>query len=574
MKLKKLPKNKIGHAIRRVIITVLMLIGISFMINIAPNYEKDMQFGTKLVINSSNVTDNLKSKIIVRGDEVYLSIDDVKNFFDEYILEDSDKIITTSNTKTVTLSKDTINKKLVDIYENGSNIQINNGISMENNKYYLPMTSLANVYNYEIKYNKDSDIISIDSLGKNLTIAKAKKNLWVRYKANIFSKNVDKIKRNERVNLIKNENNEVINIKGFIKVKTQKGIIGYVTANDLYDQKDERLDLDKILLNGNASIVWDYYKQGQNAPNRTEPINGINVVSPSFYELNSNGTINVNYNESSKKYVDWAKSNGYDVWPTLSNTDLNNIEKVSNILSTFETREKLINSIVENMIAENVDGISIDFENMYKEDKDNYSRFIIELAPRLQDIGKKLAVCVTAPDGSNTWSLCYDRNTLGKVSDYLIFIAYEKMKYNQNESRIADSLTDYSWIKVNIEKFLGQEGVSKDKLIVEIPFYTRLWKEENGNITSKVVNMKDVVIPSGVSKKWDDSTKQNYIEYDIDNAKYKMWIEDADSIKEKLNLVNEYQIKGMGFWEKDRENKDVWTVINDKLKPEIHKNDK
>lgn len=101
-----------------------------------------------------------------------------------------------------------------------------------------------------------------------------------------------------------------------------------------------------------------------------------------------------------------------------------------------------------------------------------------------------------------------------------------------------------------------------------MPFYTRLWREDgSGIVTSKVVNMKDVKIPNGVQAKWDDRLKQNYIEYSDGGAgKYKMWIEDAQSIAAKLDLVNQYELAGAGFWEKDRETEDVWEVIKEKLK--------
>ena len=107
-----------------------------------------------------------------------------------------------------------------------------------------------------------------------------------------------------------------------------------------------------------------------------------------------------------------------------------------------------------------------------------------------------------------------------------------------------------------------------DKIILGIPLYTRLWKEENGKITSKTVNIKDVdsILPNGVNKSWNNELKQNYVEYTQDGAIYKMWIEDEMSIKEKVDLVNKYNLAGTAAWEKDRESANIWTVINQTLK--------
>ena len=98
-----------------------------------------------------------------------------------------------------------------------------------------------------------------------------------------------------------------------------------------------------------------------------------------------------------------------------------------------------------------------------------------------------------------------------------------------------------------------------------MPFYTRLWKETDGTLTSSVVNMRSVTIPDGVEKTWDENTKQYYIEYEQNGTTYKMWIEDEESLKAKLNLVNQYDLAGGAFWSKDRESNTVWGIIADKL---------
>ena len=77
--------------------------------------------------------------------------------------------------------------------------------------------------------------------------------------------------------------------------------------------------------------------------------------------------------------------------------------------------------------------------------------------------------------------------------------------------------------------------------------------------------MRSVQIPEGVEAVWDENTKQNYIEYEKDGTTYKMWIEDEESIKAKLDLINEYNLAGAGFWSKDRETNTIWSVVAEKL---------
>lgn len=552
-------KVRISHVIRRTSIIAVALAIIIFLIKYAPNYVKEAnQLGVKLIINNNNVTKTIKKEIIFKDNQPFLSTDDIKNYFDEYLTEQDGCIITTSRTKTVKIANNSDK-----MYVNGSYIDMKENTIKENSVNYISLEDMALIYNFEYKYNDKNNTIIIDSLNKKLVQATSKRKQSVKYKATSLSKNIEKLARGETVIIIQdNEKNEDVNIDGWLRIRTKSGNIGYVKAKSLINRNVVRENLTQQHNDEKVSIMWDYYNQYTIAPTRTEAVAGINVVSPSFYELKSDGSIVTNMGESGKNYIKWAHDNNYKVWPTFSNSALNNLKAVSTMMSTFETRSKLIDNIINAVIENEVDGIVVDFENMYKEDKDKYSSFIIELAPRLREIGMKLAVEVTEPDGSDTWSLCYDRNTIGNVADYIIFIGYDQ---HNASSTNAGSVASYDWVELNITKFLGQEGVSANKVVLAMPFYTRLWKEENGKLTSKVVNMKNVNIPNGVTKTWNDNSKQNYIEYENGGAKYKMWIEDEQSISAKLDLVNKYKLGGAGFWEKDRENEAVWDIVKEKL---------
>ena len=197
---------------------------------------------------------------------------------------------------------------------------------------------------------------------------------------------------------------------------------------------------------------------------------------------------------------------------------------------------------------------------MYYADKDLFSRFIIELYPRLKEYGITLSVDVTAPDGSENWSLCYDRLTISKNCDYIVF-----MGYDQYGDSVVGTTAGYNWVRSSLDKFTSdkRECVDASRIILGIPFYTKIWKDD----ISTVVNMSKVYdnIPDGVEKVWDDELKQYYVEYEKNGSTYKMWIEDEESMKYKLDLVNEYNLAGAAFWESDREPETVWPIIKQKL---------
>lgn len=552
--------NKRGKIIKIIVLIIIIILMALLVWLKAPDYYvKEVKDKTNLVINNNNVTSKMKDDVYIDSKGViYLSINDVKNYFDKYINydESSNRLITTSDTKIATLIKD---KKNIDI--NGATVSIASTVIEKDGKIYIPFSELAqNVYNVEIEHKESTDRVVIDSLDRELKKADSKKNVKVKYKAKKFSKTLAKVKQGEKVVVISQD-------EKWSKIRTENGIVGYVKNKTIANLTYVRENMEETKpINGKVNLVWDYYSEYAKAPNREgENIEGVNVLSPSFFylEKGSDGKVSENVNQEGKDYVEWAHNNGVKVWPMVSNNSY--LTTTEGILNDYTKRRKLEDEIVRVAEEYNVDGINLDFENMNKADKDMYSRLVIELAPRLKDLGKTLTVDVTAPDGSETWSLCFDRDVIANVSDYIVFMAYDQYGTGGNKE---GTTAGYNWVENNVKKFIGQEAVAKEKIILGIPLYTRLWKEDNGKITSKVVNVKDVdnTLPNDVQKKWDDELKQNYVEYTEGSATYKMWIEDEKSITEKIGLAKKYDLAGIAFWEKDREYEGFWQFVANEYK--------
>lgn len=550
-------REKKIYIYKLITIVILVLVTI-FVLNISKNYVRnEISDKTNLIINNGNVTKSLKNDVIIENDVVYISTKDIANFFDDHIFYDNkyDQIITSSDTKLATLK---IGKNKCTV--NGSEISLIAETKKNNNEFYLPFSEISkSVYNVETKYIPKTDTVVLESLDRELTYANSNKNNSIKYKPTIFSKTVDKIKKGDNVTIVKQEKSAQNN---WTKVITENGKIGYVKTSSLANQKQIRSELTvEKQINGKISLIWDYFSQYALAPNRNGKIKGVNVVSPTFFSLQKLGKGNIvaNVGQEGENYIQWAHDNDYKVWALLSNESMK--ETTSEILNDYKLREQLINNIVNIVITYNLDGINLDFENIYEKDKDMYSRLVIELAPRLKELGKVLSVDVTAPDGSPDWSLCYDRNLIGEVADYIVFMGYDQ---NGISSPTEGTTAGCDWVEANIRKFLGQEEVDANKIILATPFYTRVWINEDGQIDSRVIEMKDIYdsLPAGTEVKWDNSLKQNYAEYKKDKKTYKIWIEDNESIKHKLELVNIYNLAGAAYWEKDRETDDIWEVVS------------
>ena len=540
-----------------IIIIAIILIG-TIAYNISNNIIVDKNKSINLVINNKNVTSNLKKEIIIENDNIYISKQDLGNFFDKYIYEDkeNDNIVTTYNNKIATIS---LEENQMNI--NGSNKNTYAHAENRDGTIYIPITELEDVYGIEIKYIENSKVLTIDSTSKEQKKAIITKDVAVKSSTKFIAKTVDRVKKGSYVIVVSED-------KGYAKIRTENGKVGFVKSNKIANKVVVREEMQESKqIDGKVNLVWDYYSEVATAPDRTGvTMDGVNVVSPAFFHLNSKGELTENVGQAGQEYIEWAHSNGYKVWPMVQNAGNGMINVTSDIMNDYNKRQELINEIVVACVRYKLDGINIDFENMKQEDKDMYSRFIIELTPRLKDMGLVVSVDVTAPDGSETWSMCFDRNVIGDVADYIIFMAYDQYGTSSNKS---GTTAGYDWVNVSLNKFLKTEEIKSDKIILAIPLYTRLWTEDSSGkvVKQTTVSLKNMynVIPDGVEKQWDDNLKQYYVEYQDGQYTKKIWIEDEKSLTEKISLIKNNNLAGVASWEKGMETDNFWTFLKESL---------
>lgn len=543
-------------------ITIVSIVVILIIAMIANDFIiLDHNKKTNLVINNKNVTGNLKNEVLIEDDIIYLSEADIANFFDKYIYEDEEnnQMITTYEKKIATIGfeKNTINI-------NGSDKKIYAHAIKKDEMVYLPISEMKDVYDIEISNIEKTKVVTMDSLEKEQKKAIVTSDVAVKSSTNFISKTVDRIKKGDSVIVVSSNN-------GYTRIRTENGKIGYIKSSKLENEFTVRENMEEEKqIDGKVNLTWDYFSEYASAPDRSgTTIDGVNVVSPSFFYLDRNGNLRENIGSKGQAYIEWAHDNGYKVWAMFSNADAaaESLSITSKIMNSYELRQELIESLVNKCVKYKLDGINIDFENMRQEDKDMFSRFIIELTPRLKEVGLVTSVDVTAPDGGETWSLCFDRNVIGNVADYIVFMAYDEYGVSSTKP---GTTAGYDWVKLNLNKFLQTEEIESNKIILAIPFYTRVWTiNSEGEIVSRnTVSMKNInkVLPEGVNKEWDNDLKQYYAEYMDGNNKKQIWIEDIESLKAKVSLINENDLAGVGSWQKDMETDEVWQMLKEELK--------
>ena len=545
----------------RTFITIVALLAIFTIAMILNNYIiLGKNKTTNLVINNRNVTSNLKNDILIEDDIIYLSKPDVANFFDKYIYEDDEtnQIITTYDKKIASIGFD---NNVINI--NGSEKDIYAHAIEKNGIIYLPISEMDDVYDVEIDNIEETKVVTMDSLDRGQKKAIVTSNLAVKSSTNFIAKTVDRVNKGDTVIVISSED-------GYSRIRTSNGKIGYIKSKKLENEFTVREDMeDEKQVEGRINLTWDYFSQYGQAPDRSgTTIDGVNVVSPAFFYLDTDGKLKANVGESGKEYIEWAHSNGYKVWPMVANAEAarESLDITSEIMNSYLKRQELIEDIINYCVEYDLDGVNIDFENMKQEDIDMYSRFIIELTPRLKEIGLVTSVDVTAPDGGETWSMCFDRNVIGDVADYIVFMAYDQYGVSSNKP---GTTAGYNWVELSLNKFLTTEEIEPEKIILAVPLYTRVWTvDTNGEVVSNpTIAMKDIDsrLPEGVEKQWDDELKQNYVEYSVGNDTRKIWIEDIESLKAKVSLITENNLAGVASWQKGMETEEFWEMLKEEL---------
>jgi spore germination protein YaaH len=308
------------------------------------------------------------------------------------------------------------------------------------------------------------------------------------------------------------------------------------------------------------NLAWQYLSQSTPNMSNVQKVDGLNVISPTWFTLNSEqGDIR---SIADINYTNWAHKNGYQIWALVTN-DFNK-DMSNKMLSNPSARENAINTLIQYAKDFKLDGINVDFENMRTEDKSLFTQFVKELYMKTKPLGITLSVDVTVIIKYSNWSECYDRKALAQVSDYIALMAYDQ---HWTGSPISGSVSQLKWVEDHTKKILLE--VPKEKLLLGMPFYTRVWKEEyDANnklvVTSKAISMdyaEQLIAENKAAKSWDSISGQYFATYRKDGATYKIWLEDERSIKLRVELANKYNLAGVASWKMGFEKPAIWNVI-------------
>ena len=524
----------------------------------------------------------LEEKAYVFDGAVYLSYGTVYEYLNERIYWDSNENVLLYALPTE-LVKAEIGSK--DYYQGKNKNSLETIIvKTEGDDTYIALDFVQLFTNMEYEYYEDpsrvvieTDTRTIDSTAvkKINSESKAEKYCVVREKADIKSPILKSLEKEEEMELLKKG-------KKWSKVRTKDGYIGYILNKYVTETEEKTLSRDfdepvytNIRKDYTINMAWHQVtNSGANNNLLTTIANtkGLTTISPTWFALIDNeGSVS---SLASQSYVNYAHQLGLEVWGLVADFNNDRIPiDVNTLLSFTSKREKIINQLIAAAIENNLDGINVDFELISKEGAPHFLEFLRELSIKCRNNGLVLSIDNYVPTES---SMYYNRTEEGTIADYVVIMGYDEHYGGSKES---GSVASLGFVKGGVEQTL--EEVSAEKVILAMPFYTRLWSETPKTeeeiaassdteefipytLSSTVYSMaktETFLASKGLEPEWNEESGQNYVEYAEGEITYKMWVEDEKSIEEKLKVMKEHGLAGVSAWKLGLEKTSVWDTI-------------
>lgn len=351
------------------------------------------------------------------------------------------------------------------------------------------------------------------------------------------------------------------------KVETEDGMIGYIENRRMTDPETVLMtpvtdykepEYKRTALDGKVNMVWHNIAGAagnSTLGSRIEKTESVNVAAPTWFAvLNDSGSVEV---RATQDYVDACHDRDMQVWAVLDNfTGPDGVQQA--FLATDETRSAVMEKVIDKVVSMGIDGINVDIEGITSEYGEDYIEFIRELSIECRKNGLVLSVDNYVPYNFNDF---YRIEEQGLFADYVVIMGYDEHYAGSKE---AGSVASIDYVTYGIEEALTM--VPAEKLINGIPFYTRIWKTTANGVSSEAYGMdqtQQFIANHKMEVVWNAATCQNYAEVHEDDASYQIWVEDADSIEKKLEVMQAHKIAGVAEWCLGMESSDVWDVIAD-----------
>lgn len=355
------------------------------------------------------------------------------------------------------------------------------------------------------------------------------------------------------------------NLDNWCKVMTADGYTGYIQTEDISEPEAieartaKKDSYERITRDHKINLVWHQSTSTESndaMAEMTAEMTGVNVISPTWFSVtDETGTIS---SLASADYVKLAHDAGREVWGLIDN--FNEAFDETTDLAYASVRSRIIEQLLAEAASCGMDGINVDFENLKEAGIPHYLQFLRELTSAAH--AQNLVVSVDTPV-PQAYTMYYQRGEQARFVDYMIVMAYDEHFAGSEE---AGSVSSLPFVQQAVEEMT--RVMPADQVICGIPFYTRVWTEKFGQsaIISEVLGMdgaKNYAKENQMTETWDASLGQNVATVETSDARYTIWMEDEQSMEEKLKVIQSADLAGVAEWKLGFECADVWSLISE-----------
>ncbi|MHB8654481.1 MAG: glycosyl hydrolase family 18 protein [Terriglobia bacterium] len=302
----------------------------------------------------------------------------------------------------------------------------------------------------------------------------------------------------------------------------------------------------------------------------------ISLVCPQWFSTDETGTLESSVDST---VVDWAAEKHVLLMPLLTNKKF--LGPVAHaVLNNDSIQGRLIQGILEAAQANHFFGIQWDFENIPAEDRDLYSKFIRRVSKEFRWHHLKLSVAVVpplapppatsplAPPPTSGWitnpqSVAFDYHSLAADVFFVSLMTYDEYASPEQPGPVAGK----PWIEACLRETL--ESVSHKKLLLGIPLYYREW-------SGKSIHEGSSDEAQDLAAKWktkitlDPVQSESYFSFKDDGQQHFVWLQDQQTLRARLAMVDRYQLAGFSAWRLGFENSKAWENTFPKVIKKIH----
>ena len=249
-------------------------------------------------------------------------------------------------------------------------------------------------------------------------------------------------------------------------------------------------------------------------------------------------------------------ANRFGTRPILTLTPLGADGRFDNRLITAVvwntvSRENLISNLLAVMEEKGYQGVDIDFEYVLEQDRDAFSEFVRVCADAMHSAGYTLSVALAPKTSADQQGLLYagkDYRALGEAADWVLLMTYE-WGYTYGPPMAVAPLN-----KVRQVVEYAVTEILPEKISLGIPNYGYDWPLPfvRGETKAKTIGNIEAVriaIAYGVPIQFDEIAQSPFFYYDDgEGIRHEVWFEDVRSLQGKFDLMDEFGLRGPGYW--------------------------